>query len=151
MCCAPRSETASALGPSLGVLTSSHITGRSPRCRNVALLRVIHHHAVCIEAPSQSADRSLHALDPATRKAVAIPLVIEWNDFFAESSHQVFSIAGIVDAHIGMCSAGSNGEAIHAIESFRPPSIQDGKIQTAVQDDFLTACARGLQRPARIV
>src|SRR5208282_3572999 len=48
---------------------------------NVALERVIHHHAIGIEAPAKGADGALHALDPAAWKAVAIALIVERDHF----------------------------------------------------------------------
>ena len=36
---------------------------------DVTLLGVVHHYAVCVEAPSQRADRALHAFGPGARQA----------------------------------------------------------------------------------
>src|SRR5579863_5689320 len=54
----------------------SHVTGCAPGRGHVALQGVIHHHAIGIEAPAESADGSLHALDPAARQSVTIALVV---------------------------------------------------------------------------
>src|SRR5258708_23772459 len=50
-----------------------------------------------------------------------------------------------------MGSAGSTGETVHAIDGFGPPPIEDGKIQAAMQHNFLAARARSFQRTAGIV
>src|SRR6478735_8185609 len=45
----------------------------------------------------------------------------------------------------------TEGEAILAVVGFRPPSVQDGEIQSAVEHDFLSAGSAGLQRSSRVV
>src|SRR5579872_595309 len=50
-----------------------------------------------------------------------------------------------------MSFPGSNSEAIHAVVSLGPPTIENGTIQSAVQHDFLTARARSFEGAARIV
>ena len=96
-------------------------TGR----RNVALGRVIHHHAIGVEAPAEGADGALHALDPAARKAVAIALIVERDHFVTKNPYQVFPIAGVVNIHVGVRSAASDGEAVQTVVSFRPPAVQN--------------------------
>src|ERR1700677_527150 len=59
----------------------SHIARRSSSGRNVTFLRVVHHHAIGVEAPAQRPNGSLHALDPATGPAVSISLVKKRNHF----------------------------------------------------------------------
>src|ERR1017187_3850841 len=63
------------------------------RCWNIALERVVHHHAIGIEPPAQGTNRPLHAFDPAPRQPVAIAMVVERNHLFAQHAHQVFAIA----------------------------------------------------------
>src|SRR5450631_2655904 len=121
--------------------TGLHVARRPSRGGNVALLGVIHHHAIGIEPPAERTDRPLHALDPASWKSIAIPLVVQRDHFFAQRPHQVFSVASIMNVHIRMRSAGSNGKAVHAIECFCPPAIKDGEVQSAVQHHFLPARA----------
>ena len=50
-----------------------------------------------------------------------------------------------------MGSAGSDREAVQAVVGFRPPAVENGEIQAAVQDHLLPAGARGLERTPRIV
>src|SRR5579871_1844013 len=56
--------------------TGSHLAGRSSGGGDIALRRVIHDHAIGVEAPTQRTDRAFHALDPAARQAVAVALVV---------------------------------------------------------------------------
>ena len=50
-----------------------------------------------------------------------------------------------------MSSPAADCESVQAVVCFRPPTIQDGEVQSAVQNHLLTAGARRLQRPARVV
>src|SRR5258708_38918153 len=78
------------------------VARRAAGCRNIALERVVHHHAIRVKAPAERPDGPLHALDPATRQAVAIALIVQRNHFFTKNSHQVFAVAGVVNIHLGM-------------------------------------------------
>src|SRR6266496_4737818 len=64
----------------------AHVARRAARGGDVAFQRVIHHHAISIEAPAERPNGSLHAFDPATRQAVAVALIVERNHLFAKSS-----------------------------------------------------------------
>ena len=57
----------------------------------------------------------------------------------AKDAVQVLAIHGVMDVPVGMRSASSDGEAIHSVVRFRPPAIQHGQVQAAVQHHFLTA------------
>src|ERR1700691_4130701 len=114
------------------LLLQTKIARSATRRRDVAIECVIHHHAVSVEAPAESANGTLHAFDPATRKPVAIALVVERNHFFAKHSHHVVSIASVMNVHIGVSSAVANGEAVQAVIGLSPPSIEHRKIQAAV-------------------
>ena len=56
-----------------------------------------------------------------------------------------------MNVHVGVSSAGSDGEAIQSVVRLGPPAVQDGEIEAAVQDHFLTARAGRLERPPGIV
>src|SRR5882762_4402949 len=127
------------------------VARRAAGGRNIALERVIHHHAIRIETPAEGADGTLHALDPAARQAVAIALIVQRDHFFTKNSHQVFPVARVVNIHFGVSSAVSDGEAVQAVVRFRPPAVQHREVQAAVQNDFLAARSRGFQRTPRIV
>jgi hypothetical protein len=94
-----------------GVTASDYAGGRpnlarsSARRGNVALQRVIHHHAVGVEAPAQRANRPLHALDPAPRQPVAVAVVVERNHFVVQNAIEVFAVAAVVHIHVGVGSA----------------------------------------------
>src|SRR6185437_771415 len=45
----------------------------------------------------------------------------------------------------------ADGEAVQAVVRFGPPAIEDGKIQSAIEDDLLAAGAGSLKWTARIV
>ena len=124
-----------------GLRVRTHVAGGAPGCRDVALRGVIHDHAIGVETPAQGADGAFHALDPAPGQAVAITVVVQGDDFVLEGPEQILSVAGIVNAHVGVSSPAADGEAIDAVKSFRPPAVQNGKVQAAVQDDFLSAGA----------
>src|SRR5882672_3499287 len=64
---------------------------------------------------------------------------------------QILSVALVVDAHAVVSSAGADGKSIHAVVGLSPPAIEDRKIQSAIQDNFLTAGARCFQGTAGIV
>src|SRR5262249_36381299 len=80
-----------ALPESRGLSTGSrheaaaHLAGESARGRLIALLHVIHHHPIRIEAPSKCRDGALHAPNPGPGQAVMVPLVIEGNDLLFQS------------------------------------------------------------------
>src|SRR5690349_15267239 len=107
---------------------------------------MIHDHAVGVESPAKSANRSLHALDPSSGQAVLIALVVERNDCLAQDSVEIFSVTLIVNVHSRVGSAGADCEAIQAVERFRPPSVQNRKVQASVQNNLLAACSRGFER-----
>src|ERR1022692_1132272 len=129
----------------------AHIARCTPGRRDVAFQRVVHHHPVSIEPPAQRADGSLHAFDPASRQAVAITLVKQRDHFFPKDPVQLVPVARIVNIHVRVGSAGSDGEAIQPVICFRPPTIRNGKVQAAVQHYLLAARSRCLQWAARIV
>ena len=52
---------------------------------------------------------------------------------------------------IGVCASVADGESIQTVIGFRPPSIENGEIQSAVKNHFLTAGTRSFQRPARSI
>src|SRR5262245_12246288 len=56
-----------------------------------------------------------------------------------------------MNIHSRMGSACPDCEAIQAIESLCPPTVENGKIKATVQDYFLAARARCFQRTPRIV
>src|SRR5580700_1094329 len=56
-----------------------------------------------------------------------------------------------MDAHVGVGSARSDGESIHAVICLSPPAIENRKVHSAVQDHLLTACTRCLLWTPRIV
>src|SRR5208282_2393342 len=148
----PRTDCGSWLLASSSWLQSQlEVTRGAAGCWNVALQRVIHHHAIGVEAPAQRADGAFHALDPSARKAVAITLIVERNHLFAKHSQQVVPIAGVVNIHVGVSSAASDGETVQPVVSLRPPAIQNREVQSAVQNNFLAARSGGFQRPPRIV
>src|ERR1700692_2434740 len=80
----------------------SHIAGGAAGGWNVTFHRVVHHHAVGVESPSECADGALHALDPASRQAVPIAMIEKRNNFLAQNAIQILSIALIVHVHVGM-------------------------------------------------
>src|SRR6185312_12512526 len=79
---------------------AGHVTGRSAGGGDIALQGVVHDHAVGVEAPAQSTDRALHALDPAVGEAVGVALVVERDYFVAEHSIQIVAVAAVVDVHV---------------------------------------------------
>src|SRR5262249_15302202 len=50
-----------------------------------------------------------------------------------------------------MGSSVSDGKAVESVICLRPPAIEHGKIEPTIQDHFLSARARSLKRPSRIV
>ena len=64
---------ASGLDPALAGL--ANLAGGSARRWTIAFAGIVHHHAVGVETPAESADGALHAPNPSTRQAVAIALV----------------------------------------------------------------------------
>src|ERR1700730_17736848 len=103
----------------------AEIAGHASSRRYIAFQGVIHHHAIGVEAPAQGPDGALHALDPAAREAVAVAVVVERNHFFAQDAVQIFSIAIVVNAHVGMSSAGSDGESVQAVVGLCPPAVEN--------------------------
>src|SRR5882724_3695515 len=91
------------------------VAGHAARSGNVALQRVVHHHTVGVEEPSQSADGAFHALDPTTGKAVAIALVVERNHFVVKRPQQIFAVTSVVDVDVGVSSTGADREPVHAV------------------------------------
>ena len=57
----------------------AYIARRTSSCGDVTIQRVIHHHPISVESPAQCPYRPLHALDPATRKTIAVALIVKGN------------------------------------------------------------------------
>src|SRR5215470_521222 len=134
--------------------SGSLISMRTGRCAgrgNVAVQRVVHHHTIRIETPAERADRSLHALDPTPRNSILIALIIEWNHFIAQDAVEIFGISRIMNIRTRVSPAVSDRETVQTVVGFSPPSIENRKIKAAIQNNFLTACARSFQRTPRIV
>src|ERR1700730_2656050 len=109
----------------IGLQLLAEIAGHASSRRYIAFQGIIHHHAIGVEAPAQGPDGALHALDPAAREAVAVAVVVERNHFFAQHAVQIVSIAIIVNAHVGMSSAGSDGESVQAVVGLCPPAVEN--------------------------
>src|ERR1700733_12736500 len=109
-----------------------HVTGCASSCGDVAFQRVIHAHAMGVEAPAESADSSLHALDPAARQTVTITLVVEGNHFFAQRPAQILGIARVMDIYVGVRPARPNSKSVHAVVGLSPPAIENRKVQPAI-------------------
>src|SRR6266566_227267 len=56
-----------------------HVARCTTRGGDVTLERVIHDHSVGIESPTQRSDGSFHALDPTTRQAIMVAIIVKWN------------------------------------------------------------------------
>src|ERR1039458_1239419 len=77
---------------------------RRSSCRgDITFQCVIHDHSIGIEAPTQRTDGALHALDPSSRKPVAVPLIVEWNQFVAEDAVEIFAVTAIMHIQVGVC------------------------------------------------
>src|SRR5688572_7365562 len=122
----------------------AHVAGSSTGCRYVALLRVVHHHAVGVESPAEGADGTFHAADPAAWQPVFVAFVIERDDLFFQNAVKIVAIAHVMNFRVRMRSADTDGESVQSVVSLRPPSVQNGQVQAAIQDDFLATGARGL-------
>src|SRR5579875_67273 len=116
----PRTHSAPA-----GRLHPAHVAGGTTGGGQVAALCIVHDHAIGVEAPAKGANGALHALDPAARKAIAIALVEERDHFVAQDAIEVFRVALIVNAHIGVRAAVPDSEAIQAVVSLRPPAVEN--------------------------
>ena len=68
-----------------------------------------------------------------------------------EDAVEVFAVAAVVDVHVGVGAAGADGEAVETVVSFGPPAVEDGEVEAAVEDDFLSAGAGGFEGAARVV
>ena len=106
----------------LALRQSPHFARRATRRRNIATLRVVHHHPVGIKAPSQRPDRPLHALDPASRQPIAIPAVVERNHLVQQHAVKRIAIAAVVNIQIGVRSPLSDREPVLARRKLRPTS-----------------------------
>jgi hypothetical protein len=54
----------------------THITRCATCGWNVALQRVIHHHAIGVEPPAQRTDGTLHPLDPPSWQSIAVAQIV---------------------------------------------------------------------------
>src|ERR1700736_5193047 len=129
----------------------AYIARRTSSCGDVTIQRVIHHHPISVESPAQCPYRPLHALDPATRKTIAVALIVKGNHLVTQGSVQVLRVPGVVHLYIRVSPPTPDGEPVESVIRLRPPAIQHRKVQAAVQDDFLTACSRRLKGPPRII
>ena len=68
-----------------------------------------------------------------------------------EDSVKVFAVAAVVDVHVGVGAAGADGEAVESVVSFGPPAVEDGEVEASVEDDLLSAGARGFEGTAWVV
>src|SRR5262249_31580722 len=57
----------------------------------------------------------------------------------------------VLNVSRGVSFAGADGKSVQAVICLGPPAVQDRKIQSTIEHDFLTTSARGFQGPARSV
>src|SRR6267154_486564 len=118
---------------------------------NVTLERVIHHHAVGVESPAESPDRTLHALDPFARQTVGIASIVERDNLFEQHAKQILAIARVMNSRVRMRAAFADAESVQSVECLSPPPVEYGKIQAAIKNDFLPAGAGSFQRSSGCV
>ncbi len=94
--------------------------------------------------------RFMRWIQPRGRPS-SVALIVERNHFIAEDAIQVFAVALVVHIHVGVGSAVADGEPVEPVVGFSPPAVEDGEIEAAVEHDFLSAGAGGLERTARVV
>src|SRR5512139_74682 len=80
-----------------------------------------------------------------------IALVIEWDNLLFHGLIEILGISLILYVGVVVHPAVTNGETILTIVGFVPPAIENGEIQTPVQNDLLTAGAASLQWSSRVV
>ena len=56
-----------------------------------------------------------------------------------------------MDVHVGVGTAGADGEAVEAVVGLGPPAIEDGEVEAAIEDYFLSAGAGGFEGAAGVV
>ncbi len=60
-------------------------------------------------------------------------------------SVECFGIPAVGDHVVDVAAARSDRESIDAVVGLRPPAIENAAVQSAVEDDLLTAGTAGLQ------
>ena len=78
-------------------------------------------------------------------------MIVEWDNFVTKHAIKVVTVPSIVAIHIGVSTTRTDGEAIQAVVGFGPPAIENRKVQTAIENDFLTAGAGSLKWTTRVV
>src|ERR1700677_4717974 len=141
--CLPAARTA--------LRTRAHVARSAARRGDVTLQGIVHNHAVGVEPPAESANGALHALNPAARQTIHIALVVEGNHFLSQDPVEILAVPCVVNVHVGVGTTHPDGKSVQAVISFRPPAIQHGEIEPAVQNHFLSAGARSFERTTRIV
>src|SRR5688572_7897249 len=102
------------------------------------------------ESPGERANGVHHHLNPLARQAVAIALVKQRNDLVFEYIVERFGVAFIVRFDVYVARSLADGKAVAAVVGFGPPAIENGAVQTAVQDHLFATRAGSFERTARI-
>ena len=119
--------------------------------REVRVLHVVGDHAVRAETPSERRDRVLHAANPTNREAVFVAVVEHRNDFVFERFEEVGVVAFVHNAQVGVDRAVADGETVRTVVGFRPPTVENGEVERAVEDDLLAARPGRFERTTRVV
>lgn len=115
------------------------------------MLDVIGDHTVSAEPPPERGDRVFHHFDPLHRESVFVTVEEGRDDFVFENLEQGFVIAGVGDIHVGVGGAVADSETVGTVVPFVPPPVEDGEVQSAVQDRLLSGGTGRFEGTTRVV
>src|ERR1700758_1365805 len=101
------------------------------------------------EHGSQPRHALAHADDPTERNASVVARVEFRNDFSFEQAIKSFSFRRVPTGIIAMLAPIADGPADFRRIPFRPPAVQFGKVEAAIDEHFHAAGAAGFPGAAR--
>src|ERR1051325_5660145 len=96
-------------------------------------------HAVAVVLRGEGLNGALHHRDPLARNTGLVTLVIQRHHFQLERAIKRLRIERVDLRNVSAIVSTANREPVHPVISFHPPTVEDRKIQPAINRDLLTA------------
>jgi len=120
-------------------LKRRHRATHSPGSRQIAGSRVVDHHPIGAESPSQAGNRMPHHEDPIARQAIVVSTIETGYDLLLEYLKERICISLVGHCIGNMAPSFPDRETVESIIGLRPPTIEDRAIEASVEHHFLAA------------